>query len=75
MRHKGSRIIVAVLLLWCGRISGSEPAGLHVHMPRTVRLKGKDIRLGGLAIVRGPDAKLVAKASDIAMGRAPWSKE
>jgi flagellar basal body P-ring formation protein FlgA len=75
MRHKGSKIIVAVLLLCCGRVSGAQNAGLHVHMPRTVRLEGKDIRLGALAIVRGPDEKLVAKASKIAMGRLPWSQE
>jgi flagella basal body P-ring formation protein FlgA len=76
MRHKGSKIVVAVLLLCCGRVSGAEPVGgLHVHMPRTVRLEGKDIRLGALAIVRGPDEKLVAKASQIAMGRSPWSQE
>ena len=75
MRYKGVKFITALLLLSCGRISGGEPTGLHVHMPRSVRMTGKEIRLGGLGIVRGPDAELVAKASNIAMGRAPWSKE
>jgi len=75
MRRKSIQLAVAVVLLWSSPISGGEPVGLQVHLPRTVRLRGKVIRLGGLGIVRGPDVKLVAKASNIAMGRTPWSKE
>ena len=75
MRYKSIRLTVAVVLLWSSPIFGGEPAGLHVHLPRFVCLRGKEVRLGGLGIIRGADAKLVAKASNIAMGRTPWSKE
>jgi flagella basal body P-ring formation protein FlgA len=76
MRYKGAKSVIALLLfLLCGLASGDQPGGLHIHMLRTVCLKGKEMHLGGLGIVRGSDAKLVAKVSSIAMGRAPWSTE
>ena len=75
MRYKIVVLVVVTPLLWGSPIFGGEPSGLHVHLPRAVRMKGKEIRLGGLCIIRGADAKLVAKASNIAMGRTPWSRE
>lgn len=75
MRYKNITLTAAVLLLWCSPISGGEPVGLRVHLPRDVRISGKEIRLGGLGIIRGADEALVAKASNIPMGRTPWSKE
>ncbi len=67
MRYKNITLTAAVLLLWCSPISGGEPVGLRVHLPRDVRISGKEIRLGGLGIIRGADEALVAKASNIPM--------
>jgi flagellar basal body P-ring formation protein FlgA len=75
MRLKSIKITAIVLLLLSGSISAGTKVALTVHLPRSVRINGKDIRLGGLAIIRGDDDKLVTKASNIAMGRTPWSKE
>lgn len=76
-RAKSIKLIAAALLLWTTAISGeqSKPEGLQIHLPRTATVSGKVIRLGSLGIVRGPDAKLVARVSDVTMGRTPWSKE
>lgn len=74
MRYKTISLI-AVLLWWSCPVSGAERAGLHVHLPRAVRVSGSKLRLGDLGVIRGTDAVLVRKASDIAMGRSPWSGE
>ncbi len=68
--------LFAVLLL-CGICPASEkekPA-LRMHLPRTVRVRGESLSLGLIGVIRGSDAKLLKKVSDIPMGRIPWSGE
>lgn len=75
MRYKSLVLAAIVLSLGNRPVLGDKPTALRLHLPRTVRVSGKGIRLGDLGIFRGGDAKRIAKASSIAMGRTPWSKE
>ncbi|MCP4377250.1 MAG: flagellar basal body P-ring formation protein FlgA [bacterium] len=75
MKARSIKFTAIVLLLLSSSISAETKAALTVHLPRSVRINGKDIRLGALAIIRGDDDALVTKASNVAMGRTPWSKE
>ena len=74
MRYKTISLIAALLWWNCPLCAADLPA-LHVHLARAVRVSGTGLRLGGLGAVRGADAALVSKASDIAMGRSPWPGE
>jgi len=69
-------LIAAAGLFWAGPTRAEETTPtLKVYLPRTARVSGKGMRLGGLAIIRGSDEKTVAKASNTPMGRKPWSRE
>jgi len=65
-----------MLLLACAAGALAEKAvSVKMHLPRSVVVNGKTIRLGDLGVIRSSDTALAAKASDIAMGRRPWSGE
>jgi flagella basal body P-ring formation protein FlgA len=76
--HKSARILVtcvtAILALFCRASADNEPdgsqteSGLKVYLPREVTVKDSSLSLGRIAVIQGQEA-LVAKASDIALGR------
>ncbi len=67
--------LLFVLFSGVGNTLGAPKSSLRLHLPRTVRVRGETLRLGRLAVIRGGDAKLIARVSEVAMGRAPWSRE
>jgi flagella basal body P-ring formation protein FlgA len=50
-------------------------ASVCVYMPRDAMIDDDQITLGAIAVVRGDDEEMAAKARDVTMGRAPWSQE
>jgi len=84
---KATRLHIPTLLLLAalaGPTGGAAPdapgavrpgAMLQVYLPRSVSVAGENLRLGDIGVLRCADASLLARASGIAMGRAPWSGE
>ncbi len=76
MIRKSASILLGVLLLCavCPASPKKAPA-LRMHLPRTVRVRGESLNMGRIGVIRGSDAKLCKKVSDIKMGRLPFSGE
>ncbi|HDY64694.1 MAG TPA: flagellar basal body P-ring formation protein FlgA [Phycisphaerae bacterium] len=73
---KGKTIsVLAVLGFLCCPSLGDKDGVLYLHLPRTVCVKFQNLQLGSIAAVRGGEAKLVAKAMEVPMGRSPSSGE
>jgi flagella basal body P-ring formation protein FlgA len=71
MRQKTISIILAVFLLVSANSmadAGQKDSVLQIHLPREITIKGNAPHLGHVAIIRGNES-LVAKASEIALGR------
>jgi len=69
-------LIAALLAAPAAGAAPPEPPALRIYLPRTVAVeKAEALSLGDIAVVRGEDEALAAKARAIAMGRAPWSSE
>jgi len=58
-----------------GEQAGEDTGALSVYLPRSVEADGRTLRLGDVAVLRGPDAAIVSTCNRIRMGRAPWSGE
>ena len=76
MIRKSVGLLLGVLLLCsvCPASPKNEPV-LRMHLPRTVRVRGESLNMGRIGVIRGSDAKLRKKVSDIKMGRLPFSGE
>ena len=76
MIRKSTSLLLGVLLLCavCPASPKNAPA-LRMHLPRTVRVRGESLNMGRICVIRGSDAKLCNKVSDIKMGRLPFSGE
>jgi len=48
---------------------------LRVYLPRNVSVEGDALTLGTITIIMCDDMETATKASAVAMGRAPWSRE
>ncbi len=75
---KTAQVIRAALVLAtvsCVALADNGGPSLRVHLPRTISVDGERLCLGVISLVRADDDTLARKASAIAMGRAPWSKE
>jgi len=68
-------IATLCIVLWCGSVRASQTPRVRVYLPRTVQVKDGPLTLGRIGIVRSSESELAEKASEIPMGRAPWSKE
>ena len=67
-----------VLALWGLSAPAAAPANkavLRVYVPRAKALSGNEAPLGALCVLRCDDAAVLAKASAVRMGRAPFAKE
>ena len=49
--------------------------GLRIYLPRTQQVRGSTLSLGAVCIVRGADRGRAAKAQQVQLGRAPFSRE
>ncbi len=61
------KILVLFLILAPGAVSKAEPA-LKIYLPREVRVEGRAVTLGDIAVVRG-EPNVVEKAQEINLGR------
>ncbi len=52
-----------------------DQAELRIHLPRTQQVRGSTLSLGEVCIVRGGDQGRVARAGQVQLGRAPFSRE
>jgi flagella basal body P-ring formation protein FlgA len=52
-----------------------DQAALRIYLPRTQQVRGSTLSLGAVCIVRGGDRDRVAKAEQMQLGRAPFSRE
>ena len=70
------KAIHAMMLVLCAvaMAEAAEPK-LLLHLPRSVQASGQELQLGQLGVLRGQDEALLAKASTLAMGRAPLPGE
>ncbi len=74
LRKSASLTVVLLLCGLCPASGGNKPA-LRMHLPRAVRARGAALNLGLIGVIRSSDAKILKKASDIPMGRMPFSGE
>ncbi len=73
---KGKTIsVLAVLILWSCPCLGAQGRDLYLHLPRAVRVKCRNLQLASIAVIKGGDSALAAKAMKVPMGRAPLSGE
>jgi len=66
---------ILVLLTPSAPAAGVDKAALQVYLPRDISVDCGTMTLGMVAIVRGSDKALVAKAEAVTLGRSPWPKE
>ncbi|MGB2823920.1 MAG: flagellar basal body P-ring formation chaperone FlgA [Phycisphaerae bacterium] len=68
---------IAVIAPFWGMVvpDDAREDAVRIYLPRTVRVSGKELQLGGVGVVLCADAKLEAKARATALGRAPWPGE
>ena len=73
------KILVIATLLGSVGVSAVGDANprpaLSIFLPRAMRVTSETLTLGQIAVVFSRDTALGDKASAVAMGRAPWSKE
>jgi flagella basal body P-ring formation protein FlgA len=53
----------------------SPAISLRVHMPRTMKIEADTVKLGEICVLRCDDDAVLAKASAVSLGRAPFVKE
>ncbi|MBE3134630.1 MAG: hypothetical protein IMZ55_14260, partial [Acidobacteria bacterium] len=72
-----ARCLLAAILVSALAVAAAAADGpaLCVHLPREVSVDGETLALGAITVVQAQNAALARKASAVAMGRAPWSKE
>ena len=75
MIRKSVSFFVVLLLCGISPASDSDKPAVRMHLPRSVRVRGQSLRLGLVGVIRGSDAKLCKKVSDVTMGRMPLSGE
>ncbi len=80
-RPKGAATLLAAVVLcvvssWCAAVwAAQERAVVRVYLPETLRVDSSSLELGQVCIVRCDDEQLAQRASAVALGRSPWSKE
>ncbi len=52
-----------------------DQAELRIYLPRAQQVRGSTLSLGAVCIVRGSDRARAAKAEQVQLGRAPFSRE
>lgn len=67
--------ITLLTLLILTQVAQAQQPAVKIYLPREVQVSGKTLQLGQLALVRCDDEQVVQKASALAMGRTPFSKE
>jgi flagella basal body P-ring formation protein FlgA len=77
-KFKNTSVLLACVLLSCmffcrvyadvGTVNPEDNSLLQIYLPREVAVKGSDIKLGRVSVIRGEDA-LVSKAGETALGR------
>lgn len=78
MRLKTTFVASVAILLTVAVPVGAETKkgpSLRIHIPRKAMIAGNEISVADICVVRSADAKLLAKADAIAMGRAPLPGE
>lgn len=75
MRSKGTLILAALLSPCVAQGSRPELPVLRLYLPRTAVTEKDRLTLGDVAVIHSDDAALSAKASAVALGRAPWPAE
>lgn len=68
-------LAIAVLVMAAPACGEGDASLLQVHLPRTVTVEADAIRLSMISVVRADDKAVERLASEIPMGRSPWSKE
>lgn len=72
----GRRTVPALLMGAIALSASAASPALKVYLPRQMEIKDdKAMTLGQICMVRCDDADLAKKAAQVAMGRAPWSRE
>ena len=70
-------VAIAGVLVALPAVAFAADAGaqVQVHLPHNVTVETDALTLGAMTIVQSSDPALQAKASAVAMGRAPWARE
>jgi len=70
-------IVASVLCCVAAAANAQEQAQtlVSVYLPREAKVSVEQMTLGSFAVVRCQDETLAARASAVAMGRAPWSND
>jgi flagella basal body P-ring formation protein FlgA len=65
---------LAAFLLGAASLFAAD-ASVQIHLPRNITVETATLTLGTVAVVQSADPALEAKASAVAVGRAPWPRE
>jgi flagella basal body P-ring formation protein FlgA len=69
------KIIALLVGLLCAQVPGAVKPTLRIYLPRDTQVDTDTLELSSIALIRSSDAALQRKASAVAMGRAPFTKE
>ena len=66
---------VLALASWSIMTAADNTPELRVYLPAEMHIQSSILELGSVCVLRCDDENLAAKASSVALGRAPWTKE